>query len=339
MKRRPIRTISILIALSLVCIVLFGFVKLIRLNEDFSKKTGLSLTTIAKLVVDGGATLKNADNRVNILLLGMAGGIHDGPDLTDTIIVASFDRKNHTVGLLSLPRDIWSDTLKDKINSAYHYGEEKKKGGGLVLARTIMEDVTGLPIHYVITIDFTQFESIIDMLGGIDVNVTKAFTDTEFPIAGKENDECDGDTTYACRYETIHFDSGVQHMDGATALKYVRSRHAEGDEGTDFARSRRQQDVILALKQKIIDLKPWFHPHVAMQLFQAADTATDTDMTLGEQLTIGKLAMQLASNGVRKVSIESLLVVPPTWMYGRYVLVPEKDFDTIHAYIQQELQQ
>jgi len=336
MRRRTFSIASIVIVIILAFLAVSGVVKLIRFNTEFSKSTGLSLGTIVKLVIDGGAPLKTSDNRVNILLLGMAGGIHDGPDLTDTIIIASFDTKNKSVSLLSLPRDIWSDALKDKINSAYHYGEEKKKGGGMILARAVMEDVAGLPIHYVLTLDFTQFENLIDVIGGIDVNVTTAFTDTEFPIAGKENDECGGDPKFLCRYETIQFATGIQHMNGSTALKYVRSRHAEGDEGTDFARGRRQQDVISALKEKIMSLKPWFHPNLATKLLQAADTATDTDMTLGEQLTVGKMALQL-KGAMKKISIEQLLIVPPTWMYGRYVLVPETSFDAIHAYIQQEL--
>jgi len=336
MRRRSFSIASTVVFLLLVVFFVFGIVKLVKLNTDFSKNTGLSLVTIGKLLVDGGAPLKTTGDRVNILLLGMAGGIHDGPDLTDTILIVSFEIKKRSISLLSLPRDIWSDALKDKINSAYHYGEAKKTGGGIVLARAVMEDVTGLPIHYVVTLDFTQFENLIDVVGGVDVNVTNAFTDTEFPIAGKENDECGGDPTYACRYETIQFASGIQLMDGATALKYVRSRHAEGDEGTDFARGRRQQDVILALKEKIMKLQPWFHPSVAKKLLTAADTATDTDMTIGEQLTIGKKALQI-SEPIQKISIEHLLTVPPTWLYGRYVLVPEEDYDTVHAYIQQEL--
>ena len=327
---------SVIVVILLVVFLVFGIIRLIRFNTDFTKSTGLSLVTIVKLLVDGGAPLKTSDGRVNILLLGMAGGVHAGADLTDTIIVGSFDTKKRSIALISIPRDVWSDALKDKVNSAYHYGEVKKEGGGIILSRAIIEDVIGLPIHYVVTLDFTQFENLIDVLGGIEVNVTTAFIDTEFPIAGRENDECDGDPKFLCRYETIQFQTGVQHMDGKTALKYVRSRHAEGDEGTDFARSRRQQDIILALKEKIMKLQPWFHVDITKKLLAAADTATDTDMTLGEQLTIGKMALQNSSS-MKKISMEQLLIVPPSWVYGRYVLVPESDYETVHAYIQQEL--
>lgn len=320
-----------------VIFILFGIVKIMQINTNFTKQTGLNLITVVKLILNGGVSLKETDNRVNIAIFGMPGGIHDGPDLTDMIIIASLNMQKPSVTLLSVPRDIWSDTLKDKINSAYHYGEEKKKGGGIVLASAILEDVTGLPIHYTMTLDFTQFENLIDLLGGVDVNVTVGFTDTEYPIAGLENDLCNGDPKLLCRYETIKFVSGIQHMDGITALKYVRSRHAEGDEGTDFARGRRQQDLIIALKNKVIALKLWFHPTLATRLFHAAETAVDSNMTLGEQLTIGKMTMRLPQSSIKKISIESLLIVPPEWVYGRYVLVPKEDFNAIHTYIKQEL--
>ena len=154
--------------------------------------------------------------------------------------------------MISVPRDIWSDSLKDKVNSAYHYGEEKKKGGGLTLSKAIVSDVVGLPIQYALVLDFSGFEKVINLVDGVEVNVPKSFTDPDYPIPGKENDECNNDPEYRCRYEALHFDAGVQVMDGARALKYVRSRHAEGDEGSDFARGKRQQEVILALKTKLM---------------------------------------------------------------------------------------
>lgn len=337
MKRRRFSPYVIIVLVIFLILFFAGIIKLWRINRDFSKQTGLTLFTVAKLLIDGGTTLRSTDDRVNVLLLGMAGGVHEGSDLTDTIIVISFHVKHRTISLLSLPRDIWSETLQDKINSAYHYGEVKKEGGGMILARAVVEDVTSLPIHYVITLDFAQFESIIDVLGGIDVVVTQPFVDTEYPIAGKETDECDGDPKLLCRYETLRFEQGVQRMDGKTALKYVRSRNSEGDEGTDFARGRRQQDVIVALKEKVMQSKPWFHPSLAEQLLRTIETATDTDMVLGDQLTLGKMALTIDPNLMKKVSIEPLLIVPPTWMYGRYVLVPEKDYTTLHQFIRQEL--
>jgi LCP family protein required for cell wall assembly len=319
-------------------LIIFVCIRLYRISRQYSIQTGITPQVLSQLIFGRGVPLQSTNNRVNILILGIAGGTHEGPDLTDTMIIASVSNTTPSVALISIPRDIWSDTLQDKINSAYHYGEEKKIGGGKTLAKAITEDVTGLVIHYVVVVDFSQFQRLIDVVGGIDVIVPTAFVDTQYPIAGKENDECGGDSTYVCRYETIQFQSGLQHMDGTTALKYVRSRHAEGDDGTDFARGKRQQDVIVALKNKIMQRQPWFHPTLARQLVQIADTATDTDMTIGEQLTMGKQFLNIQSQSISKISIEPLLINPPEWMYGRYVLVPEKDFQTMHDFITKSLQ-
>lgn len=172
----------------LVLLVIF---KGMSISNRFMQSTGITPITLFRLVFDAGADLASIDGRVNILLLGIPGGAHDGADLTDTILVLSFHEKNHTLSMISLPRDIWSDTLKDKVNSAYHYGEMKKKGGGLVLAKAVVSDMVGLPIQFALVLDFSGFRKVIDLVGGIEVTVPKAFTDSEFPIPGKENDACD----------------------------------------------------------------------------------------------------------------------------------------------------
>ena len=84
-------------------------------------------------------------------------------------------------------------------------------------------------------------------------------------------------------------------------------------------------------------MKLWFHPNTSLKLLQVADVATDTDMTIGEQLTMGKYLLKVKTPKVSKISIEQLLINPPSWMYGRYVLVPEKDFETIHVFIRSTL--
>ncbi len=284
-------------------------------------------------------TLKSADSRTNMLLLGIPGGTHAGADLTDSIMVLSFGHKTKKLTLISLPRDIWSDTLKDKVNSAYHYGEEKKLGGGLVLAKVVAEDVVGIPIHYGLVIDFSGFRRVIDDVGGLEIAVTKGFTDPNFPIEGKEEELCDGDIKFRCRFETIHFDAGRQHMDGTTALQYVRSRHGEGEEGSDFARSRRQQEVILALKEKLTSPATWLRFGKKTSLLQSLDGATDTDMKPGELLTFGKLAFNVAERSIQRMSIEDQFTTPPLWMYaGKYVLVPKDNIEKIHEYIKSILQ-
>jgi len=338
MNRHTVPIASRVVAVLILIMCAYFGIQTVRFTKSAEKQFGLTPLSMYQLATDGEAMVKSNDGRVNILLLGVGGGTHEGPDLTDTIIVVSFDLTKKTVALISIPRDIWSDSLKDKINSAYHYGEEKKQDGGLMLSSIITEDIIGIPIHYAMVIDFSQFETLIDYIGGIDITVPIAFTDTEYPIAGKEEDQCGGDLTYACRYQTLMFEKGIQHMDGKRALMYVRSRHAEGEEGNDFARGRRQQDVIVAVKTKILSMQPWYHPDMSIHLFQSFDKATKTNLTIGQLLALGKLGMGINPDTIQKISIEPLLTEAPLEMYQRYALIPKETFEEIHAFIQTSLE-
>jgi len=337
MNRLNKRIVSRIIACIFLIGCAYGIIQMIRLTKSAEKQFGLTPLSMYQLATDGEAMVKSDNGRVNILLLGVGGGTHEGPDLTDTMIVVSFHLTKKTVSLISIPRDIWSESLQDKVNSAYHYGEEKKQDGGLVLSSAIIEDIVGIPIHYGLVIDFSQFETLIDYIGGIDIVVPISFTDTEYPIAGKEMDECSGDVSYQCRYQTITFEKGLQHMDGKRALMYVRSRHAEGEEGNDFSRGRRQQDVIVSVKTKILSLEPWYHPDMTLHLFQSFDKATKTNLTVGQLLALGKLGMGINPDAIGKISIEPHLVEAPFDTYQRYALVPIEDFEEIRAFIKTSL--
>lgn len=326
-----------IVAIVCVVLVLVVVAKVTVWSKRFMDETGLTPMSLVRLVFNTGVALKQTDGRTNILILGIAGGTHAGADLTDTIIVLSLDQKKHTGAFLSVPRDIWSDTLRDKINSAYHYGEEKKNGGGVVLSKVVIEDVVGMPIHYVLLIDFSGFEEIINLVGGVTVGVPQAFTDSEFPVTGKENDPCDGDPLYRCRYETLTYEAGDQVMNGERALKYVRSRHAEGQEGSDFARSRRQQDVLVAVKEKLLTPRVYLSPTRLSELVGAFDQATETDLRIGELATIAKILTRIPQEHIIRVSLEDQLTNPPLWLYGRYVLVPKESWEKLQAGIKEKI--
>ncbi|MEI8232879.1 MAG: LCP family protein, partial [bacterium] len=184
---------------------------------------------IVKGVVGSPSTnLKTDAGRTNILLMGIGGEGHEGGDLTDSMLFVSFNLLDNTADIIPIPRDIWVPSMKAKINTAYHYGKERRSDGGLALAKSAVAETLGVPVHYAVTLDFQGFVKAIDAVGGIDVEVQNTFDDYKYPIPGKETVEPESD-----RYEHIHFDAGLTHMDGATALKFTRSRHAEGDEGTD----------------------------------------------------------------------------------------------------------
>lgn len=284
------------------------------------------------------AKLTSSGGRTNILILGIGGGDHEGADLTDTMMVLSLGNVKKTVALISIPRDIWSDTLKDKINTAYHYGEEKRKGGGLLLAKVSIEDIIGIPIQYAVVVDFSGFTKVIDAVGGIDVNVPEAFTDPRYPKPGMEQSTCPGDATNACVYETVHFDAGREHMDGARALIYARSRHAEGQEGGDFARSRRQQIILVALKDWMTHPTKWMTLSRLSELPKLLDDATDMDMNIAQALTVGKRFASSSQDQIKKISLDQFLINPPAYLYNNlYVLAPEMNWEEVHTYIKQQL--
>ncbi len=147
--------------------------------------------------------------------------------------------------MLTIPRDLYVDLGDDygyqKINAANAFGEQIKPGKGMEFTREIVEQITGQPIQYYFRIDFNGFESIIDTLGGIGVNVTRGFTDEQYP-------------TEDYGYKTISFEPGYQIMDGKTALEFARSRHGNNGEDSDFARSNRQMKIILGIKEKMSSL-------------------------------------------------------------------------------------
>jgi len=322
-------------ALIVFVFIVFGIFSIVR----FTQSSGLTPGLIGKLIFDDGIELAASSGRTNILILGIGGGNHEGADLTDTMIVLSLSASTKSAALVSIPRYIWSDTLKDKVNTAYHYGEEKRTSDGMILSRVVAEDVIGMPIHYAILIDFSGFQEMIDLIGGIDVNVSSAFTDSEYPIPGKEQDTCPpDDPTNRCVYETVHFDSGREHMDGARALIYVRSRHAEGEEGSDFARSRRQQDVLVAVKEKIMHPLTWVTPYRLSVMPEVLDRVIDTDMNIGELATVVRKYVKIQESAVSKIAFDNLLTTPAPYQYnGLYVLVPIEDWDTIHSYIGSQL--
>lgn len=252
-------------------------------------------------------TLRKTDNRVNVLFLGIGGERHEGPLLTDTIIYASIDPHNKRATLISLPRDLWIPQLEAKINTAYAFGDKKKKGGGLILAKAVVERILNQRVDYALRIDFKGFVRAIDMVGGIDVNIERSFVDNEYPIAGKETDTCgyEGEEfqkratdsailqAFPCRFEQISFEKGVQHMNGENALKFVRSRHGTAGEGSDFARAKRQEKVIEAFKSKIFSLGTILNPARLIGLYDVFKDSIDTDIKQDEYDDFIRLAKDM----------------------------------------------
>lgn len=209
------------------------------------------------------------DGRVNILLLGKAGKDYPGQNLTDTIIVASIDTKERKTALISLPRDFYAkipDTnTSTKLNAFYFYG--KNENDPFRVIRSAVSEITGLPIHYAIALDYDGFIKTIDALGGINVTVERDFYDPSYP-----------GPNYS--FEPFELKKGFHTLNGTIALKYVRERH--DDPQGDFGRSARQQQVIQAIKNKAFTIKTFLNPFTVYDLLGAIESNIKTDFSLKE---------------------------------------------------------
>jgi len=320
---------------------------------------------IFQLLFNSEIQLKKANTNTNILLLGTGGGEHEGPNLTDTIIFVTVNEENNKVTPISIPRDLWVPELSAKVNMAYAVGENRRKGGGIVLVKAVIAKILNQQIDYVVRIDFDGFVKAVDVVGGIEVNVANSFEDFEYPIIGKENDPCDQKEedlkmlatassqleAFPCRYDHFRFEGGIQLMNGETALRFVRSRHAKGKEGTDFARSKRQEQVIKAFKDKIFSLNFFLNPAKVIGLYNAVQDSIDTNIKeeeiddfikLANKMKEAKIGSAVLDYGDREKKRPGLLVNPPISdeFNMQWVLIPRignGDFSEIQKYVECEI--
>lgn len=331
-----------LIGLSLVGIYLF----LVVLSTVIQKtEIGYYVGLAKDFIFTPEDVIETISGRTNILILGKGGKGHEAPDLTDTIIFASVNNLKPSVTLISLTRDIWIPELRAKLNSTYYWGNQRQKGGGLILAKATVEKIVGTHVHYVVVVDFSGFKNIIDTLGGIEVEVERTFTDEKYPIPGRENDDCGGnDLEFLCRYETIEFRAGKHLMDGETALKFARSRNAEGDEGTDFARAKRQQKVIAGIRTKALSREVIMNPKKVVRVLSAAQESVETDIDSQAFAILLRRIIDSKGNIFSKVLPEEFLENPPiSSRYDNlYVFIPKADpsvesgheWDKIHEWVE-----
>ncbi len=147
---------------------------------------------------------------------------------------------------------------------------------------------------------------------------------------------CNGDRELKCRYETLHFAQGKQKMDGATALKFVRSRNAKGDEGTDLARAARQQKVLLAIRQKVLKPSTYLSPIKVWKIWQVVKKSVETDLDPSAAAILARKAFNARDKLITSVLSEDLLTHPlVSDQYDfQYVFVPKtKGWGEIHAWV------
>lgn len=253
-------------------------------------------------------------NRWDILILGIRGEDDENAEeagalLSDTVMVLSYDEITKKASLISIPRDLYVriyGTKKDKINSAYEIGILRKNSLGFT--KKLISRITGVYIDNAIVLDFSSFQTIIDDLGGIDIELDEPFIEKQ-----------------QWGYE-FNLSAGFNHLDGQTALYYARSRFSS----SDFDRAQRQQKIILAIKNKILELNLLTDPIKSLSILSSIRKNTETDLNIWDANGLLDLSRQFnTESAVKRYVITTENLVYESHMqtdYGNlYVLLPNGD--------------
>jgi polyisoprenyl-teichoic acid--peptidoglycan teichoic acid transferase len=252
--------------------------------------------------------------RTTVLLLGVDARPGQKIARTDSIILLTFNPQTNSAGMLSIPRDLKvrpSALNRDmKITSVYPAGEAVGyPGGGAALLEDTITELLGYPIDQYVIVNFEGFKQIIDLIGGVDITVPYEIYDDKYP-----------DDNYGY-LPPVHFLPGKQHMDGDTALKYARTRHADND----YARAGRQQQVIMAIKDKITQqgqlgsLLPRL-PGLAVGMANSVQT----DIPVDKAITLARIMDKMDLNNIARVVVNQKMgtVIQNDPTLG-YTLVPD----------------
>ena len=230
---------------------------------------------------------------------------------TDTIILVSIDPTTKSIGMLSIPRDLYvvipGQSDMQRINSAYVLGELQQPGTGPKLAMQTVQNNFGVPVNSCVVISFDAVIGLIDAIGGVDIDVPVTIDDPEFP-----------DMNYG--FDPLYIPAGPTHMDGKLALKYARTRHQD----TDFDRASRQQQVLMAVRQKV--LKPDVLPGLIGQapaLWDRFSKGLITDFTLDQALSLGWYIKDIQLSSIKQGTVRDKYVLA-TQFNGDTVLTPNR---------------
>jgi polyisoprenyl-teichoic acid--peptidoglycan teichoic acid transferase len=277
--------------------------------------------------VNSGQLQGEQEGQINVLLLGMRGNdMLGGGMLADSIIVVSIRPQENKVALISIPRDLYvqdpGTSSQSKINAVNAMYEEKGEGQGMEMMKKIVNEVTGFPIHYVVLLDFKGFQELVNTVGGIDVYLDKPFSEpTQF-----EGEEA----------ANFSLPSGKNHLDGQKSLFFVRARYAS----SDFERSKRQQKVLIALKDKMLSIGTLSDFGKVNNILNILGDDVRADMDASEMKKFFDLANQLKDPQIKQKVFDT---TPEGLLYASkadtpegktYILLPiGGNYDQIHAVI------
>ena len=292
---------------------------------------GSAISTQSPLSTQTG--YMGTSDRVNILIMGYGGSGHDGAYLTDSTMVMSLMPQSHHTTLISVPRDLWIQYPPNsgnytKINTVYSLASKSNAdpvAGGDAAAQKVSL-VTGQDVKYWMTIIFAGFRDFINAIGGVDVYVPDSF---------KANYPANDDPSINASWKTVQFTKGLHHMDGETAIEYARARYVIDNpaEGTDFARSARQQLIMKAALTKLKDWRTW------PSFFSALDALKHTIYSNMSLADLAMFALKMDLNNAHRVGLSfSNVLMDSKSGDGQDILLPQNgDWNLIKTYINQQL--
>ncbi len=315
---------NILTAVGIILLVVFIYYSGMQLIDR------LSGTKLIQFFSGLFGTELSVDDKghTNILIAGVGGEGHEGKDLTDTLMIASVDNTSKTVSMISVPRDLYVESTMGgmRINRLYEQAKIKwnDPDEALDLLKKTLENILAVEIPYSIKIDFEAFEKIIDELGGVEINVEQDIADPDYP-----------DANYG--YDPFYLSQGLQHLDGKTALKYVRSRKSS----SDFDRSKRQQQLLVAIKEKVTDKSILTRKSFLKKMYYSLTDHIETNMSISEMLSLAEFAIEWDSKNLSVATLNDepifrggFLYTPLRELYGgAFVLLPAGDnFNSIRQF-------
>lgn len=261
--------------------------------------------------VDPNQLQGEGDDRINVLLAGIGGAGHDGPELTDTIEVASIEPSEHKINLISIPRDLQvtvagSGTMK--INAVQAYAEQTKTGNGPVVMKKVVGEVLDMPIHYFVKVDFAGFKQFVDRIGGVSIDVKETINDPLYP------------SDFSDDYDPFYLPAGTTQMSGATALKFARSRETT----SDFSRAGRQQQLMVAIRDKLLSKNTLSNPKELTDLLAILGNHVKTDFSATDIQRLAGILKDIDSSNIATKVLDNSPDSPlMSSNDGAYYLVPK----------------
>jgi polyisoprenyl-teichoic acid--peptidoglycan teichoic acid transferase len=275
-------------------------------------------TPIQQLTLNNGQSITlipwDGTSRFTVLVVGLdrRPGETGLAYRTDTMMLVSLDPASHSLGILSIPRDLYVEVPGysdlQRVNSPMVLGELRQPGFGPELMMQTVQYNLGIRVHDYVAVDFNTFVKIIDTIGGVDIDVPYNISDPQYP-----------DMNYG--YDPFYIRAGLQHLDGLTALKYARTRHGDND----FQRAERQQQVLYAVRDKVLDLD--MLPQLIVQaptLWNDVSSGVSTGLTFDQIIQLVLYLKDIPSENIKTGVIDSNYTIGYTTSQGAAVLVPDR---------------